>query len=617
MTAPVETPDELSAPQPAAIADPAALLDHACALEPLALWTERSAVLDRLQELLDQGAAPAAPAGRDWRLELLAERSIDAGRMLRLDEALELAAQVQREADHSHRTALARAQLAAGQALAWTGTEDATRKADRAFADAAERFAALGNREWQGSALLRRGYSVWFQSAGDLVRAEALIREALDTYEHGSRRIAAALGYYADVLIDLGELDAADRILDEARLLAERDGVGKALGEIAWTRAHVAAGRGDARGTERFLREAERLAIGSEWFDTHIGCSLLLDAAEVLARVGLGEQAQEYFERGRERAGIRNEEVMQTRAMLLGRSGDPLEALDALQELVRGNWLEKRRVWRHLLLTAWATFRAGREGAGELAGRALDQAVACGGVRVAQAGESELTMALAPLAERAGSAPARELLLDGRALVVRLFGTPGVARVDGTAIGLPAGKPGELVRMLALHEHGLPVEVVLESFFPGAPRAAGRQRLRQVLTRLRAAAGPIVIRDEDHLHLIPAWVDVREFLAVTDRARSARGPRAVELSYAALALHDGPLLPTDPYAAWAEELRDQVGYRHLATLELIAADASARGSHQEALTALESAAQYDRTSHGAGGRIAQQLEALRRARIAE
>ena len=234
-----------------------------------------------------------------------------------------------------------------------------------------------------------------------------------------------------------------------------------------------------------------------------------------------------------------------------------------------------------------------RDGAGELAGRAFDQAIACGGMRIAQAGEAELTVALAPLAERAGSAPARELLLAGRGLIVRLFGTPGVYRPDGTAIELPAGMPGELVRMLALHEHGLPVEVVLEAFFPEAPPASGRQRLRQVLTRLRAAAGPIVRRDDDHLRLIPAWIDVREFLGVTDRARSARGARAVQLAYAALALHGGPLLPTDPYAAWAGEVRDQVGYRHLVALDLIATDAAARGSHQEAITALEAAAQYD------------------------
>ncbi|HEX4519236.1 MAG TPA: hypothetical protein VH063_06605 [Gaiellaceae bacterium] len=612
MTVPVEPPEE-----PSAFVGPAELLERAWRFEPLAIWSERSAALDRLAELLETGAAPPPPTGRDWSLELLAERAIDAGRTRRIEEALELVAEVLRRADDSHRIALGRAQLAAGQALAWTGTEATSQEADRAFADAAERFAALGNREWRGSALLRRGYAVWFQSIGDVARAEELIREALETYEPGSIRIPAALGYYADVLTDLGEFDEADRILEEARVLAERDGIRKALGELAWSKATVAAGRGDARATERLLREAERATSGSEWSDGHTGDILLLDAAELLDRVGLQDQAWEYFERGRERAGDGNEEVMQARATLLARSGDPLEALDALQELVRGDWLEKRRVWRHLLLTAWATFRAGRGGAGELAARAFEHAIASGGMRIAHAGEAELTAALAPLAERTGSVPARELLLSGRDLRVRLFGTPSVVGPDGTAIELPAGMPGELVRMLALHEHGLSVDVVLEAFFPGAPASSGRQRLRQVLTRLRGVAGPVVNRDGDHLRLLPAWVDVREFLAATDRVRSARGPRAVQLAYAALALHDGPLLPTDRYAEWAEEARDQVDYRYLAALDLIAADATARGSHREALTALESADQFEPGNADREARIAAELQELGHTRAAD
>jgi hypothetical protein len=104
---------------------------------------------------------------------------------------------------------------------------------------------------------------------------------------------------------------------------------------------------------------------------------------------------------------------------------------------------------------------------------------------------------------------------------------------------------------------------------------------------------------------------------VTDRARSARGGRAVQLAYAALALHDRPLLPTDPYAAWADEIRDQVGYRHLLALDLIATDAAARGSHQEAITALEAASQYGVGSHDRDAEIAQLLRDLGRPRIAD
>jgi DNA-binding SARP family transcriptional activator len=191
-----------------------------------------------------------------------------------------------------------------------------------------------------------------------------------------------------------------------------------------------------------------------------------------------------------------------------------------------------------------------------------------------------------------------------------VFGTPAVTAADGSPIQLPPGMPGELVRLLALHEHGLPVDFVLEQFFPEATPTVGRQRLRQVLMRLRTAAGDVVVRDGDILQLVPAWVDEREFLAIGNRVRGAIGTRAIQLAYAALALRTGPLLPSDPYAAWAEEPRAQVRYRSLALLDLVARDAAARNSHQEALTALEAALEEDPDADQRRGARAEQLQAL-------
>ena len=598
--------------------DPVELLEQAWILEPWSRYAERTLLLDRLEHLVARGEVPPPPPGRDWRLELLAERAVNAsGWLNRPEEAVRLADQVLTEADPTCRIAIGRAQLAAGQALAWTGTDAATARAELAFADAADQFRALDNREWLGSALLRWGYSVWFQSIGYLPRAKELIAEALETWDPGSHRLAASLGYYADVLIDLGELDDADRILDRAWTLASRVGIDKVLGEIADSRARVAAARGDARATERLLLEAEREASGHEWFDSHIGTSMLLDAAQLLDRVGLEEQAWDYYERGRARAGDDDPDVLQTLAARLARSGDPLEALDVLQRTVRQDWLEKRLVWRQLLLTAWATFRAGREGAGELAARALDHAVACGGVQIAQYGEPILSWSVAALAEEAGSVVAREMLLSGRPLLVRLFGTTSVTRADGTAVSLPGGKPVELVRMLALHESGLPVDMVIDHLFPDASLSVGRSRLRQVLHRLRSASGELVEREGDHLLLVPAWVDVREFLAASNRVRGTTGSLAVQRAYAALALATGPFLPSDRYATWADDVRKLVEYRFLELLELVTDNATRTGSYHEALTALDAAqaASPDRAERYSA--IVEQLQALGRQRTAE
>jgi DNA-binding SARP family transcriptional activator len=612
----VAAPPELTDDELAGIGDPAELLERAWALEPWGRYVERAAALDALEALLEAGAPEPAPPGRHWRLELLAERAIDIGRSYRIDEARALVEEVTSTASPDHKIALARAMLASGQALAWVGTDEATRQANRAFAEAADRFAELGHNDWHGSALLRRGYSACYQH-GDLVEAEELIRSALDTYSPESMRLAGALASYADVLIDLGELDSAEEALGRAMVAAERDGLTKAAhSDIPWARARVAAVRGDARATERLLREVEREAAGEDWFKTHTGVSFLLEAAELLDRVGVSDQARRYLERGRERAGDGNDEVIQTSAVLEAHAGDPLVALGELQRLSRGDWLEKRVIWRHTLLTAWATFRAGRDGAGELAAQAFEQAIASGDIRVAQAGEPYIVAALAPLAAAAGSSVARKLLLGDRELIVRLFGTPALVARDGTALQLPRGMPGALVRLLALHEHGLPLDAVLEAFFSDATPARARQRLRQVLTRLRTAVGDIVVRDGETLRLIPAWVDVREFLAAGSRVRAVGGGRAVQLAYAALALHSGPLLPSDPYADWAEEAREQVRYRHLALLDLVAADAAARNSHQEALTALEAALKEDPDADDRRHALVQQRRALIRHRTA-
>ncbi len=233
--------------------------------------------------------------------------------------------------------------------------------------------------------------------------------------------------------------------------------------------------------------------------------------------------------------------------------------------------------------------------------------------------ERDLTIALAPLGELAqpdpGAQLARALLLDdgdgGRQFVVRLFGTPTIKDADGNPFELPAGMPGELIRMLAVAPNGLPTDVVLEAFFPDAPLDSARQRLRQVLTRMRSSVGDeLVIRAGEHLRLAPAWVDVREFIAAADRVRAASGPRAVQRAYAALALWHDPLLPSDPYAAWAQEIRAQAEYRHLAMLDLVAADAIRRRSHQEALTALEAAMRADPDDTVRPVKAAEQLREL-------
>jgi DNA-binding SARP family transcriptional activator len=555
----------LTAAELATTTDPAALLDHAWAMEPALALTERYAALDRLAELIDQGLAPPAPPGRDWRLELLAERAFDAAAYVRLADARRLSDQVLAEAGPEVTIARARATLARGRALAWSGTEEGTRGGDQVLREAVELFRVLGHTDWLGFTIFWRGHAVYFQN-GDLEPAASLIAEGLEVLGPESPRRSSILTFYGDVLCELGDFDAAELALEEAVALARRDGFARSAAYAAWTWAHVSAGRDYAEATLAHLRAVERNA--GDWFTTMTGLDFLADAANQLDRVGLTRPSEVYLERARERVRREgattadgspyDEPLAQATAMILARSGEPHDALARLEELVHGNWLEKRLIWRNTLLTAWATLRAGaRQDAGVTAARALAEAAANGGLAVALAGERLITQALAPLADEAGSPHARTLLSQGERHLIRLFGSPAVETPDGRRLRLPGGKPGELVRWLALHPRGLPVDVVLEQFYPDTERTTALPRLRQVLTRVRASLGALVLRDGERLVLAPAWIDLREFQRLTAAARGARGNRRIQLAWAALALSQrGPLLVTDPYAPWAEPVRE-------------------------------------------------------------
>lgn len=608
---------------------------------------ERAAIFDRIDNLVAPGVGPdelATGAGRvepatgsasglgwpitaaAWGALTRAERAVDAARINKLTRARELADGVLNAAQgfpdgrdgiptgtdggrHENGVgtprimvnlvARARATEALGRVLAWTGTDRASAQADRVLADVCRQYrdlaricgaagdaelAALAH-EWACYATFWRGHAVHFQT-GAMARAVELIERALADLAADSPRRAAMLSFYADVLIVAGRWPDADRALTEGELLADAAGDERARSYLTWSRARLASVRLDSMTTERSIREVER--DNAEWFETDTGATFLADAAEMLDRVGVADQAARYLRRAIERSPD-DEFVRQAVAVLAARGGDPVAAMDAVQELARGQWLEKRDRWRLTLFAAWATFRAGRDGAGELAARALEQAREAGGLTTALSIEPELTRAVLPLAAIAGSSPAQSALVGDTAYTVRLFGRPRVSDAAGRAVGLPPGMPAELVRMLAVEPGGRSVEQVAETFFPDAPVSTGRHRLRQVLARLRTADDGLVVRDGDRLALAPAWVDVREFLAITDRVRALRGQRAVQLAYAGLALWAGPPLPDDAYADWSAGVRRLLEHRHLGLLDLVIADADRRGSHQEAATAIAAA----------------------------
>ncbi len=560
---------------------PVALLHLVRACEPGLRLTQRSAAIERLTKVA---------GGMDPRLDrqIAAEQAIDLARNGALDPAEALARRILGENQPDERIAHARASEALGRVLAWRGDEMSARSAERHYVEALELYAELGTADWLGHLIFWRANSVLYQH-GRLAEARAEMSRALEVIDAESPRRGVVLTFYADVLTTTGDWPAAEAAIAEARLLAERHGDAATSAYADWSAARIASMQGDAVATTRYLAEAERWR--ADWFDMTSGPTFLADAAELLDRVGRHDAADEYLARAIELAPD-DEFVLQARALLLARRGDPDQALEALHELTQRPWLEPRYTWRRTMFVAWASLRGHRDGVGAIAARALEQAEELGAASIAVIGEAAITNALLPLAAAAGSPIAMSLLAPGDQLVVRMLGEATVRR-GGLDVPLPTGRPAMLVRLLAVHPQGLDTDEVVDTLWPDQDGETGRRRLRDTLARLKSRSGDVVVRDGSRLTLAPAWVDATEFRLAADRALRASGRDRGALAVAALALWSGDLLPSDPYESWATGPREQLRRRRLDLLDLVAAEAADRGSYDEARQALEQAIESD------------------------
>lgn len=156
-------------------------------------------------------------------------------------------------------------------------------------------------------------------------------------------------------------------------------------------------------------------------------------------------------------------------------------------------------------------------------------------------------------------------------------------RADGRPLPTPVGRHAQLLRLLAglgpLH-----LEQATEELWAEASPDAGRARLRNVLARLRACCGPVVVREGDVIALADGVeVDAAWFEAAVRRALAApRGdPSGPAWARRALDVYSGPFLPEDPYSEWTQPVRERIHRHLLDALDLLACDAAERGRVRE------------------------------------
>jgi DNA-binding SARP family transcriptional activator len=392
--------------------------------------------------------------------------------------------------------------------------------------------------------------------------------------------VARLLFHRAQVLRELGRFDEAEADLAESERIGRLYGDTLQIAFAYWGRMISASTRGDAAATVRHAQEVE--AHRGDWWSA-VGSEFLAEAADCLDRVGYPAQAQEYLARAREEPGGAERWIAMAEGALRARHGDP-ELAEQVLAVVHRRGLFPKEYWRMTLLRAYAAWRRGDPAAGALAARAFDEAARLGQPQLPLIREQELTESLLALAVATGSPAAAALEAASLPLALAVLGRFELTR-GGRPISLGSGQAAQLLKLVAVSGGRARAEQAIEALWPEADPAAGRNRLRTVLGRLREAASEVIERDGDllvlgrevRLDLVEFEREARQALALGLTDAGA----AVALAGSAIARYRGDLLPDDAYEDWADAPREATRRTMLDLLDLCAEAAARRGDLDE------------------------------------
>ncbi len=552
----------------------------------------RGEALARAARILD---AQADRADRVFRREIDAERARD----LMWDErdreqARALAASVVASAGAGENAARARALDVLGRLASWFSASGVEAAAETLLLDSARLARRAGQRTWAAQALVAVAMGFYFALCRN-DRALATLDEVLAQLPARSVYRALVQSFRSDVLIELGRFADAEASIDEIREIGRAYHEEWVIAYASWAEAALASYSGDRGRTVRAVLEAE--AHRDIWYEQASGVEFLACACDYLDRVGEHEMALDRLARARERMAGCERPVRVFGAGVLGRSGDPVQAAEVIAATLADYDLEPQERWPLLLLGAFAAHRRADPQAGALAARAFDTCLELGQPHAPLWRERLVAQTLLPLALAAGSRSAPALMAGTGGLSLTLLGRFEF-RWRGTVADLPAGRPAKAVRAVAAAGGRMHAEELIEILWPDADPQQGRNRLRNLLSRLRAAAGDVLVRDQDMI-ILPSDVesDADLFEAQADAAIVARSAgevsRAQGLARSAVDMYGGDLLPDDRYDDWARVPRERLRNRYVELLDLLAADADERADVDEAIRLLRRAAECE------------------------
>jgi len=593
-------------PPSAAEQHPRVLLHLARLAETAHRADVRAEVLARAARILD---AQADRGEQVFRREVDAERARD----LMWDErtrtgARALAAAVVASAGPDEIAARARALDVLGRLASWFSADGVHSEAETLLLQSARLARRVGQQTWEAQALVAVAMGFYF----------ALCRNdrALDTLDDVLAQLPARSVYRAlvqnfrtDVLVELGRFAEAEASIDETREIGMAYHEEWAIAYASWGEAALASYSGDRERTVRAVLEAE--AHRDVWYEQASGVEFLATAADYLDRVGEHQMALERLARAQERMAGCERPVRVFGAGVLGRSGDPAEAAEAIAATLADYDLEPQELWPLLLLHSYAAYRRADPQAGSLAARAFDMCLELGQPHAPLWRERQVAETLLPLAVAAGSRSAPALLSGTGALSLTLLGRFELRR-RGVPADIPPGRPARAVRAVAVAGGRMHAEELIEILWPDTDPERGRNRLRNLLSRLRVAVGDVLARDQQTIVMPP---DVESDAALFEAqgraalaARSAgQASRALGLARSAVDRYGGELLPDDRYEDWVQAPRQRLQALFVELLDVLAADAAERGDVDEAIRLLRRATECEPQDEDRYVRMAQML----------
>jgi DNA-binding SARP family transcriptional activator len=551
--------------------------------------------------------------------EIEAEFAVELTRAGHHFEAAAMTAQLLTDAGENERMTRARAAEVRAHIMAAPSAHYDLERAERRFDTAAHAWRRLGEPSRVATVLADRAEKVDV-ARGDHGRAVERYTEALALIGAGNRLRADVLVRRGDALVGCGRYMEAEEDLGEALELATVTGEPRIAAAVAVIRATAASQTGGVEDTQAQLAAADRRLGGRG--DLLLSGAQLAEAAQALDRVGLSAAAWSYLAVARQASRGDTVALRIAEGALHARSGDTGRA-DQLLASILADDVAPRDAWRIQLLRAYAGLRSGSTTAGALAARAFEAAARLPTPGLPQVREAALVEDLLPLAYEHGLSTDPGLDEHELPLSITLLGGFAVAR-GGQPVPVPPGRTAQLVRYLAVRGGRAHLDEVTEALWPDDPSLRGRDRIRNVLSRLRSACGDLVHREGEVLELPPtARIDLVSFERdARDALVALGGPQAVGFARSAANRYRGELLPDDRYSQWTVAPREHARARLLDVLDLLTADAEARDDLDEALRVLGRAIDHDpenedRYLHAAEILLAQGRRGSARQRLAQ